>query len=312
MFTPRLAPHPSPATAHLFRETPVVEFPVWEVEAIQALRLSGRDPEGRAFVPLADAHRQWRDFDRALDVLREGLLRVPDLSSAHVVAAWTHEDRGDLAAAEAAWTRVLDLDAGNAGAIERLGRLLQAAGRTEEAEQLRGRLRALEGETPFAPVTGVEDSPDEAPEHDAAPAVVEGGTALLPSTRTLAELFARQGYRDRAIEVYVRLAAERPGDPGLRARLEELRLEGGAPSAGGSFRRAGSAERSRVGAQAARTIGEYLRGLLEWSGEGRVTAGAHVARGLVVPIESLAPTPPVSVESLAPGPAPVAGAWAPS
>jgi len=279
----------------------VVEFPVWELEAIQAMRLSGRDPEGRAFVPIADAHRQRRDFDLALAVLREGLHRLPDSASAHVVAAWTHEDRGDLAAAEAAWFRVLDLDAGNAGAVERLGRLLQATGRAEEAEQFRSRLRALEGETPFAPVVGVDDPSDEAPECNVGPAVVEGGTELLPSTRTLAELFARQGFRERAIEVYVRLAAERPDDSDVRARLEELRLEGGALPGGGSAQRAGPAGPARIRDEDGRTIGEYLKGLLEWNAGEPVTARIDVVEERVVPIESPAP-----------GPAPLPGAWASS
>ncbi len=41
-------------------------------------------------------------------------------------------------------------------------------------------------------------------------------------TRTMAELYARQGLTDRALEVFRQLLDATPGDPGLRRRIAEL------------------------------------------------------------------------------------------
>lgn len=57
----------------------------------------------------------------------------------------------------------------------------------------------------------------------------EAGTEVY--TRTMAELYARQGFQERAVEVYRHLVEERPDDADLRARLEELEARSGAGAA---------------------------------------------------------------------------------
>jgi hypothetical protein len=56
-----------------------------------------------------------------------------------------------------------------------------------------------------------------------------GGGAPRIYTRTLAELYARQGFLDRAVEVFRQLHAENPDDEGLADRLGEIeaQLSGG-------------------------------------------------------------------------------------
>ncbi|MCB9728755.1 MAG: tetratricopeptide repeat protein [Deltaproteobacteria bacterium] len=44
-------------------------------------------------------------------------------------------------------------------------------------------------------------------------------------TATLAEIYARQGHLTEACGIYEELAAQRPDDPALAARLVELRQE---------------------------------------------------------------------------------------
>lgn len=44
-----------------------------------------------------------------------------------------------------------------------------------------------------------------------------------PRTRTMAELYARQGLLDRAVDIYEHLVRERPEDREVRSRLDELR-----------------------------------------------------------------------------------------
>ena len=104
-----------------------------EIRELRSAFWSDRDPDGRAFAPLADAYRREGELDQALELLEEGLERHPGFTSGHVVAGWVHRDRGDAAAAEAAFRTALDLDAENAEALRGLGELAAAGGREEEA-----------------------------------------------------------------------------------------------------------------------------------------------------------------------------------
>lgn len=260
-----------------------------EIQGLRALLHTDRDPEGRAFVPLADAYRRAKDLDRALEVVSIGLERHPDLASAYVVEAWVHQDRGDADGATAAWEQVLRLDADNVEALKGLGCLMAAAGSVEKAAPLIEKARALDPEQPDlreliaqmaptveepprqeaatpAPVTEVEVVPPPAADVEAsappaveitappAPVLVtrppvttphppvsaaslekeaaEDGEELateLPATRTLAELYARQGLVEPAIDVYQRLVDASPDDAGLRRRLAELRSAAAPP-----------------------------------------------------------------------------------
>jgi tetratricopeptide (TPR) repeat protein len=69
------------------------------------------------------------------------------------------------------------------------------------------------------PENPTSDEPEPSPSASGAPRIY---------TRTLGELYAKQGFLDRAVEVFRQLRAERPHDPDLVARLEELeaRMEG--------------------------------------------------------------------------------------
>ena len=65
--------------------------------------------------------------------LDEALKLDPTNAAAHVNLGNLHDDRGDLAGAEAEYRRALELDANNAAALYNLGVLLLEAGRREDA-----------------------------------------------------------------------------------------------------------------------------------------------------------------------------------
>jgi tetratricopeptide (TPR) repeat protein len=285
-----------------------------EIQGLRALLHTDRDPQGRAFVSLADAYRRARDLERALEVVSIGLERHPELASAYVVEAWVQQDRGDPNGAAAAWERVLELDPDNVEALRGLGNLMAAAGRASRADPLLERARELEpdranvGEVDASAPPASDDVPLVAPEPDDAAEGEPEDTHELPATRTLAELYARQGLHDRAAEVYERLARERPDDAGVRKRLAELRAKGSAPPpapvpsgvhdedtetlarelasppglpepfetlfAWGHEEPAGAET-----PEPAQTIGSYFRDLLAWSRTGRETAAGTIAVG---------------------------------
>jgi tetratricopeptide (TPR) repeat protein len=269
-----------------------------EIRLLRTSFWSARDPNGRAFAPLAEAFRRQGNLDEAESLLAEGLARHPTFTTALFIASRVARDRGDLALAREHLDRLLHLDGGNVLALrdraearliegDRDGALrdLREASRLEPGnEEIRVRLEAAEtARTPLPPPV---EPPVEEPEPDRD--IVD--RPIL--TRTMGDIYARQGFLDRAVEVYEHLQAENPDDEGLRARLNELRGGGAterevdqAPSlaadAASEREVAPEASRPRATDPGSRTIAAYFGDLLAW------VPGA-------VPIASLAPGAPVA------------------
>ena len=244
-----------------------------QIDRLQEIFFSEKDPTGRAFVPLADAHRRLGELDRALGVLQEGLVAHPDSASGHVVAGWLYRDRGEDDSAIRALERVLELDAENGVALRSLAELVEDASRgltyierlvelepddpevLAALESLRAEVAeastvaGTEAEVPEEPVVEdalaeavpVEDAapletaevsaPDEValeesvaeaepPAEDVAEDVVEDDGEIY--TQTLAELYAKQGAVDKAVEVYRKLLADDPDNGMFLHRVAEL------------------------------------------------------------------------------------------
>ncbi|MFV2005853.1 MAG: tetratricopeptide repeat protein [Longimicrobiales bacterium] len=208
-----------------------------EIVALQDLHGSSRDPCGTAFVPLADAHRRAGEFDRALELLSEGLSRHPEYTSAHVVTSWVHMDRGAHDEALGTLQLILELDHDNRAGLKGLGKLLNETGDREGAIGHLARLVELEPEDleasslletiqAFEPVEVHEAEP--IPEIPAeGPEVPDTDEEIV--TRTMGDVYADQGLLYEAIEVYEQLAAAAPDDDEVMARLEELHAEAATP-----------------------------------------------------------------------------------
>ena len=165
-----------------------------EIERLEKLIGSERDPDGRGFASLADALLRSGEFDRAAEVLRDGLTEHGDFPSAWAVAGRVHRALDDPEGASSAFERALELDPENRVALAGLGEAaVEPVGPAERA-----------------------DSPT---------AEVVGGTPEEMITRTMGDVFAGQGLYARAIDVYERLAAHDPEDQSLQDRLTELRAE---------------------------------------------------------------------------------------
>ena len=95
-----------------------------QIDRLQEVYQSELDPQGRAFVPLAEAHRQLGDLGKALEVIQEGLGIHPDFASAHMVAGWVHRSRQEPNDAMRSFERVLELDAENSLARAAIAELI--------------------------------------------------------------------------------------------------------------------------------------------------------------------------------------------
>lgn len=106
--------------------------------------LYAENPEGRVFIHLAEAYRREGDLDRALEVVKDGISRYAEDSSAHVVLGRVLQDRQEDDEAAAAFRRVLELDAHNLVALRGLGDLAFRSGDHEAALGYFERLAELE------------------------------------------------------------------------------------------------------------------------------------------------------------------------
>lgn len=113
------------------------------IERLRTAFWSERDPEGRAFAPLADAYREKGDLPRALDIVQEGLTRHPEFTSGHVVAGRVHIAMGSMVEAETCFRRVLEFDPENTVALQAMGELAEARGGHAEAAEYYRRLATL-------------------------------------------------------------------------------------------------------------------------------------------------------------------------
>ena len=95
-----------------------------QIDRLEEIYKSEIDPEGRAFVPLADAHRRLGDLDKALAIIQKGLGRYPDFASAHMVSGWVYRSRREPDDAMRSFERVLELDAENSVARAAIAELI--------------------------------------------------------------------------------------------------------------------------------------------------------------------------------------------
>lgn len=235
-----------------------------QIDRLEGLYKSEKDPQGRAFVPLAEAHRRLGDLGKALTVIQEGLGAHPDFASAHMVAGWVHRSRQEPDDAMRSFKRVLELDAENSLAQAAIAELID----DERAQTYRDKMvvkKATEApavattddERPVVPIASFAPADHRpavpivslAPDVTGAPAPLPNGAvrpvvpirSLAPDgddaasdvgpvggeiyTQTLAELYASQGAVDNAIEVYRKLIAADPDDQALVRRRRLAELE---------------------------------------------------------------------------------------
>jgi tetratricopeptide (TPR) repeat protein len=244
-----------------------------EIPTLRALIGSARDPERYGFAPLAEALRRQGDLEEALTQIQVGLRNWPELATAHLVAARIHRDRGDATAAQTSLDRLFELDERNVEGLRLAAALAEGRGEPATARAFLEQVLEQDGGAPdledlrvrrdrFLTEEDLVFTPFDDPEPKRAASTPSPATPVPPLvTRTMAELYVRQGLIEKAIEVYEQLLQRAPSHAEWRARLGELTRSLGSPA---------------PGPEAQRTISTELNDLLAWE------PGA-------VPIATLAP-----------------------
>jgi tetratricopeptide (TPR) repeat protein len=198
-------------------------------------------PESHVFAPLADACRKAGMLEQAVEIVDRGVAANPGYTSGFVVRGKCYYDNGDVDEAERSFERVLELDPSNLVALRFLGIILadrgDAHGAREHFKQIlvldpedRGIREKLEtlpapDDDDVVELDAVEDEDFEGeaitlgkPDDDA--------TTDELATITLADIYATQGYTDKAIRIYRDVLHRQPDNAAVREKLRALEGDG--------------------------------------------------------------------------------------
>jgi tetratricopeptide (TPR) repeat protein len=190
-----------------------------------------RSPESRVFVMLADACRKSDRVEEALEICEKGLERHPEYASAHVVKGKCLYDLERRDGARAAFETVLEFDPDNLVALKYLGMMEAMAGRFDSARRYLSHILRLDPDNPE--ITEALEHVDERRRAEAGD--VEVSTVTRETARrdefeasdelatiTLADIYASQGYREKALKIYEEVLARQPHSETLKRKIAQL------------------------------------------------------------------------------------------
>jgi tetratricopeptide (TPR) repeat protein len=209
------------------------------------------DPDSLVFAPLADGCRKAGRLEEALDICTQGVSQHPDYASGHVVLGKCYYDNQEIDMAAETFNTVLSLDENNLVALKFLGMIQAESGDETAAREHFRHILALDPENTEIR-TQLEhlqvdqagkddrvmtaDSDESTDKESVSGEEFEGKTISLGeatetsdefATLTLADIYASQGYTDKAIKIYREVLKDRPGNTMARDKLAALELEEG-------------------------------------------------------------------------------------
>lgn len=210
---------------------------------IDELRQKFHENPRRYFAPLANEYRKAGDPEQAIAICRAHLAQQPGHMSGHVVYAQSLFDAGRVDESRVVFEKALSLDPDNAIVLRYLGDICRQRGDSKEA--LHWYTRALDADPQdkevAAYVAELTEPLTESDQKASEPAVAqseveavandedEAQAPVAPTveespfvTRTMAELYAQQGHRQAALDLYRKLAEANPADADIADRIRKL------------------------------------------------------------------------------------------
>lgn len=186
------------------------------IDTLERELLDGGGP--RAYAPLAEAYRLESRLEDAVRVARAGVQAYPGHVGIRIVLARALAESSQTGDAREAYEEVLRLDPSSSEARIALG-LLGRRPTAEPAQAPRRRPdRPASLSEELAHLSDLFCCPRQETELPG-----RGGELSGIATLTLAEIYARQGFPQRAVEVCELILERRPDDSTARTRLEEYR-----------------------------------------------------------------------------------------
>ncbi len=186
------------------------ESSVPEIETAEVA--SGDAKIGLSFARQAASLIDAGDLDAAYDLLQAGIRQFPNYAAGVQVLGDLYVERGKPVSATFAYLEALKRDADNPLTLVKLGDLFRTAGQLTEALKYYLQAAHLEPNSP-----AIRARLEELGRYGADPGRPDHEILL---TETAADLYAQQGYKDKARAIYARLLQESPGDPRLFEKLK--------------------------------------------------------------------------------------------
>jgi len=179
-----------------------------------------KEPSSMVFAALAEAYRKRRLLDKAIEVCRTGLRFHPDFPSGRVALARAYYDAGEMDKARQELERVASSVPDNLVAQRLLADIYREKGDVDNLEKTLHRILSFDPHESVSKemlrrVEADKDLPGDARPGQSPPKEI--------ITKTLAEIYAAQGYYEKALYVYQQLCRQDPDNPLYHGRLADLK-----------------------------------------------------------------------------------------
>jgi tetratricopeptide (TPR) repeat protein len=179
-----------------------------------------RESSSLVFAALAEAYRKRSLLDQAIAVCRKGLYHHPEFVSGRVALARAYVDKGETDRAVRELERVVDAAPDNRLAQGLLLTLYERKGDRDNLEKTVHRILSVDSSDERARRCWETLSMQPGSEVKTDPEGKRPGEIV---TQTLADIYASQGYHEKAFEIYRKLCMQEPGNPAFHRRLAELK-----------------------------------------------------------------------------------------
>jgi tetratricopeptide (TPR) repeat protein len=207
------------------RKTTGTRYPDRDTEPDEIARYQGilaRESSSLVFAALAEAYRKRNMLDQAIAVCKKGLHHHPDFVSGRVALARAYVEKGDADRATKELERVILAAPDNLIAQKLLMTIYQERGDGDILEGTVHRVLSLDPKDVQARKTWQRLQSLRSEDADAVETAGRRGEIV---TRTLAEIYASQGYHQKAFEIYRELSAREPENSGIHERIADLKLK---------------------------------------------------------------------------------------
>jgi tetratricopeptide (TPR) repeat protein len=192
-----------------------------------------KEPSAIIFAVLGSLYARKYEFDKAVNVLSNGVKNYPNYFSARILLSKCYLAKGDTGGAVRELQNILTLDPYNVPALVILGDVMRDGGRYTDAERCYRKVLELDpGNTDIQYKLHLLDQLTEAEaflepavsekEEDFNEAVVTPDETKGVATITLAEIYAEQGLLDKAVSILHRLLNEHPDDERVREAYAKI------------------------------------------------------------------------------------------
>ncbi|MCB0308231.1 MAG: tetratricopeptide repeat protein [Bdellovibrionales bacterium] len=189
----------------------------------RCLRELKTNPQPKSFSDLADAYRKQGDLDKALDVVKHGAQRYPHSLPLTFVMAQVEFDRGNAKVAKNALEEVLRVSQDHLKALKMLAYILYVE-KDKAAIDLIERIITLDPDDKVAIRHLQELKKIETNE----PVNKDNESDSIDS-KTLAEMYKRQGHKEEALKIYRNLLKKEPDNDVFQKEIAALENKESSP-----------------------------------------------------------------------------------